>query len=52
MDARPVMAAPPLPVKALQLDALTVCDDAAFLDHLQAEPNLPPYLVPALRSLY
>ena len=52
MDARPVMAASPLPVKALQLDVLTVADDAHFLDNLQAEPNLPPFLVSGLRALY
>ena len=34
------------------LDGLTVADDPAFLTILQAEPNLPDYLAPALAAAY
>ena len=47
--ARP---APQLPVQRLKLDALTVVDDADFLDRLAAEKTLPAFLVPALRKMY
>lgn len=41
-----------LPVQPLKLDALTMVDDADFLDRLAAEKNLPAFLVPALRKMY
>ncbi len=41
-----------LPLQPLKLDALTVVDDADFLDRLAAEKNLPAFLVPALRKMY
>jgi hypothetical protein len=44
--------APQLPIQSLKLDALTVVDDADFLDRLGAEKNLPAFLVPALREIY
>jgi 5-methylthioadenosine/S-adenosylhomocysteine deaminase len=47
-----VVAPAPLPVLPLKLDALTMVDDADFLDRLAAERNLPAFLVPALREIY
>lgn len=55
LDLRPTIPGvdeAPLPVQPLQLDALTVVDDADFLARLAAEKNLPAYLVPALREAY
>jgi 5-methylthioadenosine/S-adenosylhomocysteine deaminase len=50
-------AAPPeQPLSAMlspiELDALTVADDGSWLDSLQAEKNLPDYVLPGLRGLY
>ena len=50
-------AAPPgVPLSSLlspvELDALTVADDPGWLERVAAETNLPPYLVPGLRTLY
>jgi 5-methylthioadenosine/S-adenosylhomocysteine deaminase len=49
-------AAAPAPISSLlspvRLDALTVADDADFLDRVAAQINLPDYLAPALRELY
>jgi 5-methylthioadenosine/S-adenosylhomocysteine deaminase len=47
-------AGPPLSeiLEPLELDPLTVADDHDFLDTISAEPNLPTYLAPGLRSLY
>ena len=36
----------------MKLDALTVADDADFLDRVAAQINLPDYLAPGLRELY
>lgn len=48
--------APEPPLSAMlsstQLDALTVADDPGWLDGLQAEHNLPDYVLPGLRALY
>jgi len=52
MRARPEMAAPPLPIQSLTLDALTVIDDPSLFERLAAEKNLPEFLVQALRGLY
>jgi hypothetical protein len=52
LSARPLTAGPPLPLKPLSLDSLTVADDETFFDRLQAEQNLPKGFVAALRSLY
>jgi 5-methylthioadenosine/S-adenosylhomocysteine deaminase len=44
------------PISALlspiELDALTVADDAGYLDRVQAQINLPAYIAPDLRDLY
>jgi hypothetical protein len=47
-------AGPPLSeiLEPLELDPLTVADDDDFLETIAAEPNLPGYLAPGLRSLY
>jgi len=47
-------AAPPISslLTPIQLDPLTVADDAAWFDNLGHEQNLPSYLVPALHKLY
>jgi 5-methylthioadenosine/S-adenosylhomocysteine deaminase len=46
----------PVPISSLlspiDLDALTVADDAGWLDRVAAEVNLPAYLAPGLRALY
>ncbi len=46
----------PAPISSLlspiELDALTVADDAGWLDRVAAEINLPPYLAPGVRKLY
>ena len=39
-------------LKPIKLDRLTVADDKTYLDRVAAQPNLPPYLAPALRHLY
>ena len=39
-------------LKPMKLDRLTVADDKTYLDRVAAQPNLPPYLAPALRHLY
>lgn len=36
----------------MKLDALTVADDDTFLDRVDEQINLPPYLAPGLRELY
>ncbi len=36
----------------IELDALTVADDAGFLDRVAAQKNLPTYIAPGLRALY
>jgi HAMP domain-containing protein len=36
----------------IDLDALTVADDRSWLDGLEAEKNLPDYVLPGLRGLY
>lgn len=56
---RPTSAHPPViealaaagPV-ALELDPLTVADDADLLRRLAAEPNLPAYVAPDLSAMY
>ena len=49
-------SAPEQPLSAMlspiELDALTVADDAGWLDGLAGEKNLPAYLLPGLRVLY
>ncbi|HJS96948.1 MAG TPA: amidohydrolase family protein [Solirubrobacteraceae bacterium] len=49
-------SAPEQPLSAMlspiALDALTVADDAGWLDGLGGENNLPAYLIPGLRALY
>ncbi len=51
---RPQAAAPPISslLAPVQLDPLTVADDAAWFDNLDHEQNLPGYLAPGLRKLY
>ena len=50
----PARQAPPISalLSAIELDALTVADDAGFLDRVQAQTNLPAYIAPGLRDLY
>jgi len=48
--------APEQPLSAMlspiELDVLTVADDAGWLDGLAGEKNLPDYVLPGLRALY
>jgi 5-methylthioadenosine/S-adenosylhomocysteine deaminase len=39
-------------LSAIELDPLTVADDAGFLDRVEAQGNLPAYIAPGLRELY
>ena len=51
-----VKAAASLPLsgilKPIQLDALTVADDADFLDAIEHQPNVPADVKGGLRALY
>ena len=51
---KPESSTPPISslLGPIQLDPLTVADDAGWLDRLEHEMNLPGYLVPGLRALY
>ncbi len=51
---KPEAAAPPISslLSPIQLDALTVADDAGWLDSVGKEKNLPSYMAPGLRALY
>jgi len=51
---RPEAAAPPISslLSPIKLDALTVADDAGWLDSVAGEKNLPDYVTPGLRALY
>jgi hypothetical protein len=53
-ELRPLGAGRPLSelLGPLELDALTVADDASFLERIEAQPNLPEYVAPGLRALY
>jgi hypothetical protein len=52
-DQAPALEAPVSSLLApIQLDPLTVADDAGWLDRVSAEMNLPGYLVPGLKGLY
>jgi hypothetical protein len=51
-DPHLLEAAAPVQLQPLELDPLTVIDDHDWLDVLDKEPNLPPYLAPGLRALY
>jgi 5-methylthioadenosine/S-adenosylhomocysteine deaminase len=50
----PAQQAPPISelLSPIELDALTVADDTGFLERVDAQKNLPAYLVPGLRALY
>jgi hypothetical protein len=39
-------------LKPIQLDALTVADDADFLDAIEHQPNVPADVRGGLRALY
>jgi 5-methylthioadenosine/S-adenosylhomocysteine deaminase len=51
---KPKAAAQPISalLSPMKLDALTVADDATFLDRVDTQINLPPYIAPGLRTLY
>jgi hypothetical protein len=55
-DRPPVDAAAGQPISSLltpiELDPLTVADDPDFLDRVNKQVNLPPYLAPGLRQRF
>jgi 5-methylthioadenosine/S-adenosylhomocysteine deaminase len=43
---------PPLPLIALELDALTIADDSRYLHSLSGQPNLPAYMAAGVKAFY